>query len=283
MATINKFSESDCKQICSILKEYCSGSEITTFLKDLNFYDIQIQSSSQASVKYSKADRLTVSVMKEQLKYNNGSPLIQLIEKIYNPIRFIGTQYNWEVAKLELNTKSQFWGFELDDSGKIIKSTKVTTYAEAEIRYNSLKSRLLSNNIHHEVLKYCKAEYLEDNYFHCILEASKALFDKIRSISTLDLDGNILINTVFNEKSPIVVFNSLRTSDERNEYLGFKYLLKSITCLFRNPTAHNPKIYSITTEEDALMTLNIISFAFKQLDLCSLNSYSLKKHLDGRS
>lgn len=278
MSAVNKFSESDCKEICSIIKDYCTGNEISRFLNELNFYDIQRSQNSNIRINYSKTDRLVYSIIQEQSKCNDGSPLIKLLEKVYNPIRFISSQYNWNNSIYELNSMIQFFGFQLNDSGKIIKSTKINSYTEAEQRCKNLKSKLLATNIHPEVLKYCKAEYLDKNYFHCILEASKGVFDKLRLLSTIDLDGNKLINTIFDEKYPIIVFNSLQTDEERNEFLGFKYLLKSITCLFRNPTAHNPKLYSCTSEEDAIMVLNIISYSFKQLDKCSLNASVLKQY-----
>ncbi|EGT4637067.1 TIGR02391 family protein [Clostridioides difficile] len=272
---IPKFSESDCKEICSIIKDYCTGSEISRFLNDLNFYNIQ----KNSIINYSKTQILLSSVMEEQKRYNDGSPLLKLVQVIFNPMRFINNNdYDWKTAIVELNTKFQFFGLMLDDSGKIKSCIKTNTYNEAEKRYKSLKNKLLSNNIHPEVLKCCKAEYLDKNYFHCILEASKGIFCKLRSLSTLDLDGNKLINNVFNENYPIIIFNTLQTEEEKNEYLGFKYLLKSITCLFRNPKAHNLKIYSYTSEEDAFMVLNILSYAFKQLDKCSLNTYALKQY-----
>ena len=46
--------------------------------------------------------------------------------------------------------------------------------------------------MHAEVLKFCRAELLEDNYFHAVLEATKSVADRLRGLSGLSEDGSEL-------------------------------------------------------------------------------------------
>lgn len=132
MSVINKFSESNCNKICGIISNYCTGSEISSFLKELHFHDIQNSHNLSVPITYSKTKRLSYAIMNEQLKCNDGYPLIKLIEIVYNPIRFIDANYNWNNSKIEINSVIQFLGIQLNDSGKITKSQKIETYTECE-------------------------------------------------------------------------------------------------------------------------------------------------------
>ena len=118
---------------------------------------------------------------------------------------------------------------------------------------------------HKEVFKYCTAELLQNNYFHAVLEANKGLFQRIRDLSTIQKDGINLIEEVFS-KNPILIINCYQTNSEQNEHNGFCNLLKGLCSMFRNPTAHEPKIDWNISEQDALDILGIISYCHRRLD-----------------
>ena len=72
--------------------------------------------------------------------------------------------------RTELNYVLSFEGFELTESGDIRETDKVKTFSEAEERAQNLRKTLLDRKIHSDVLTFCKAELLVDNYFHAVFE-----------------------------------------------------------------------------------------------------------------
>jgi len=92
-------------------------------------------------------------------------------------------------------------------------------------RARALKAKLEDRKAHSEIYKYCKAELLEENYFHAVFEAIKGVFNRIRELSGLSSDGAELINKVFSIKAPILAINALSTETEQSEQKGFSNIL----------------------------------------------------------
>jgi uncharacterized protein (TIGR02391 family) len=151
--------------------------------------------------------------------------------------------------------------------GKFKQCNVARTLAEAEKRLKTIHTKLKGRRIHPEVLKYCKVELLQDNYFHAVFEASKGLAQRIREISSVDLDGAALVDKVFSVEKPILAINSLRTETEKSEHKGFSSLLKGCFAAVRNPLAHEPKILW-EGEDDAADYLSLISLLHRKLDDC---------------
>jgi hypothetical protein len=55
------------------------------------------------------------------------------------------------------------------------------TIDEAKVRANRLRSELERRHVHSDVLAFCRAELLQENYFHAVLEATKSVSEKIRA------------------------------------------------------------------------------------------------------
>ena len=51
--------------------------------------------------------------------------------------------------------------------------------------------------MHADVLHYCRAELVHENYFHAVLEAVKSIAAKIRGLSGLQSDGAELAQGAF--------------------------------------------------------------------------------------
>ena len=123
--------------------------------------------------------------------------------------------------------------------------------------------------MHSDVLKFCRAELVQDNYFHAVFEATKSVADKIRQLSGLTSDGAGLVDGAFGIPSaghPRVAFNSLVTETEQSEHRGLMTLLKGLFGTFRNTTAHAPKIHWPIDEQDALDILALASLLHRRLD-----------------
>jgi len=117
------------------------------------------------------------------------------------------------------------------------------------------------------VLKYCKIELMQDNYFHAVFEATKGLAQRIRDMSGIQADGAALIDRVFSIEQPVLAFNTLQTDTEKSEHKGLAALLKGCFAAARNPLAHEPKILW-DGEDDAADYLSLISLLHRKLDDC---------------
>lgn len=85
------------------------------------------------------------------------------------------------------------------------------------------------------------------------------------------MNGIILIDTAFSlgkDKTPILAFNSLQTLNEESEHKGFVNLTKGLFGIFRNTTAHVPKIKWEINQIDALDSLTLSSMLHRKLDKC---------------
>jgi uncharacterized protein (TIGR02391 family) len=148
----------------------------------------------------------------------------------------------FEFRKDDLNPVLALRGYELLENGEIKKIPKVNTVSEAQERANRLNKKLNDRDVHQDVLIFCRAELISDNYFHAVFEATKSVADKIREKSGLSMDGAELIGKAFSVKKPFLIINNLQSETEKSEQKGFSNLLKGLFGIFRNTTAHEPKI-----------------------------------------
>ena len=165
-----------------------------------------------------------------------------------------------------LNPVLSFIGIELTESGKYRRIERSNTISDAERRANRLIDTLKQRNVHSEVLTYCKAELLVDNYFHAVFEAVKSVADKIRYKSGIHEDGSKLVDIVFSAKKPLLKINNMSSPTELSEQKGFANLLKGMFGMFRNTVAHEPKIKWEINENDALDIFSLVSLLHRRLE-----------------
>lgn len=255
------FRESQHEKVCQILADELNGVKIGKFLGDNGIPD--------PDSTMTKWRRLFAALTKVQNKFGEGRYTAILIEKVFDPVNWVGRKNQFESLKSELNTVLAFTGIALGDDGRLRLTQSVNTLSEAEKRANRLQSILKERNVHPDVLRFCRAELLNDNYFHAVLEASKSISEKLRAKSGLKGDGANLAKDALSlgpKKIPRVAINFLRSESEKSEQTGFMNLIIGLFGTFRNPTAHEPKIYWEMTEEDALDILGIISLIHRKLD-----------------
>ena len=249
-----------------------TGSTITKMLEQLN-----IEDNSNQSTKWRRLD----FVMREtQTTYGCGNKVLEIIKYVFHPTSsWFSDNNEYKSSINEINKCISFYGYEAQEDGNIhlIKSSKTRTHANE--RYDLLKSKLIERNIHPQILEFCTLDIVNEDYFSIIFEASKSVYDRIRKMTGITLDGNRLIYTCFDLKYPIIVFNSLKTDTEKNLYNGLKNILLSIAQIGRNPKAHTPKIYSYDSLDNCLDILNLISFSHKMLDQCSINPFALDEFM----
>lgn len=237
-----------------------TGSEIHRFLLQAN-----IEDTSDPNIMLAKRKNLFNSLANEQNKNKCSNQILIFIQLVLAPSRYVDRPDELERMRTAINQQLAFAGYELQENGKYKEIPPASTLSDIEIRVENLKIELEKRTAHREIFKYCKTELLQNNYFHAVLEANKGLFQRIRDLSAIQKDGINLIEEVFS-KNPILIINNYQTSSEQNEHNGFCNLLKGLCSMFRNPTAHEPKVDWNISEQDALDILGIISYCHRRLD-----------------
>ena len=267
LATIESIS-----QILGETSEGLTGSQISKFLEECNISDPGLNST--------KWKRLDDSLRLKQRSDHCANNIVSFIQHVMKPSRHFNNKEWFENTRNKLNNVLSFEGFELQDTGIIKKVTQTKTISEAEARASKLKQSLLLRKVHPDVLHFCKAELLADNYFHTVFEATKSIAEKIRSKTGLTTDGAPLVDEAFSFKNkvPHLALSSLQTESEKSEQKGFANLLKGVFGTFRNTTAHAPKVIWVIEEQDALDILSTISLIHRRLD----NAIEAKRMYQGK-
>ena len=261
MEQIPPFYAQHLEAACRILADTengLTGSEISYLLQDCRVEDVSPQMT--------KWKRLFNAMVGVQNKHQVGNNLRMFINRAMNPVSYSRSKEAFDWRRNELNVVLAFSGFSVREDGKVVRATKETTITGARARANALKHALEDRKAHQEIFKFCRAEIVDQNYFHVVLEAIKGVAERIRSMSGLTSDGAELANTVFSVKAPLVAINSLTTETEISEQKGFSNILVGLFGAVRNPTAHAPKISWELTEQDALDILSMISYVHRKLD-----------------
>jgi uncharacterized protein (TIGR02391 family) len=193
--------------------------------------------------------------------------VVDFIGAFLTPARFVGRNTHFEQRREELNAILAFSGLEYGADGKFRQRQPAQTLDEAERRLRTIQVKFRDRLMHTEVLKYCRTELLQDNYFHAVFEAAKGLAQRIRDLSSVQADGAALVDRVFSIDRPVLAINTLQTETERSEHKGFAALLKGCFAAVRNPLAHEPKILW-EGEDDAADYLSLISLLHRKLDDC---------------
>lgn len=261
MAHIPCFDSTHLEAVCKVLADTTNGlkgEEIGYILADVGIPD------PDAGI--TKWKRLFNALALAQNTYRVGNHLILFINRAMSPARYISTPELFQWRRNGLNVALAFAGYAVRDDGKVVHTTAETTLEGARARAGRLRSLLESRGTHSEVFKYCRAELLQENYFHAVLEAVKGLAERVRQLSGLGTDGAELVNQALSTKAPIIAINSLQSETEISEQKGIANLLVGLFGAIRNPTAHSPKVVWAMPEQDAIDVFALLSFVHRKLD-----------------
>jgi uncharacterized protein (TIGR02391 family) len=251
--------DSQVEALAKLLGECGSGSDISRVLVELDVAD-----NSGESTKWR---RLYFIFRERQREDKCANRVLDFIRAFLAPARFVGRIAEFEVRRSELNVILAFAGLEYGADGTFRHIAAARTLDEAEVRVRTIRAKFQGRSVHPEVLKYCRAELMQDNFFHAVFEAAKGLAQRIRELSGADADGAALVDLVFSVERPLLAFNTLQTETERSEHKGYAALLKGCFAAVRNPPAHLPKVLW-NGEEDAADHLTLISLLHRKLDGC---------------
>lgn len=258
------FDETQLEEICNVLGDTdtgLTGSEIGKILRKLAIQDREPSMTKRV--------RLFDALSARQRRDGCGNNVVAFIHEAMNPVRYRGAHDYFETKRRELNEVLAFAGYSLGEDGRLNRTQAVKTLGEAQERANRLRAELTRRSVHPDVLRFCQAELLQDNFFHAVFEATKSVADKIRQKSGLTADGSQLVDQAFGlgkTAHPLLAINTLQSEPERSEHTGFMNLLKGMFGAFRNVTAHAPKITWPISEQDALDLMSLASLLHRRLD-----------------
>lgn len=274
MEHVGPFDSEHLTSIAKILADTDEGltrSEIEHMLRECKIPD--------PTPTMTKWKRLYNAFAEFQNKRQIGNHVLVFINRAVKPVRYTSDPGAFEPRREQLNTVLSFSGFFIGDDGEVRWANRATNLDEALERAGRLENALVNRGVHNalvnrgvheDVLHYCRAELLQENYFHAVLEATKSIAAKIRALSGLSSDGAELAQSAFglakDGSAPILAINELKTDTDRGEQRGFTNLLISLFGTVRNPLAHNPKVEWPMGERDALDILTLTSLIHRKLD-----------------
>lgn len=124
--------------------------------------------------------------------------------------------------------------------------------------------------VHHAFHGRIKDKFLQGNYADAIFSASKILMNRLIDIYKKmepdgpDIDGSKLVENLFSEKNPKIIFSDLNTQTGYNIQRGNSYLFKGWVYRIRNVNAHE-ELDDISCDE-GVQDLLLISKLMKVLD-----------------
>ncbi|MCV6575116.1 MAG: TIGR02391 family protein [Cohaesibacter sp.] len=213
-----------------------------------------------------KRHRIYNAFVQSQNTKQSRANILAFIRQSMKPAKYIKNPERYELMRANLNKALVFAGLVVNEQGELSATSRAKTLSEAELRAKDLRHDLELRSVHPDVLKFCKAELLANDYFHAVHESVKSIASKIRDKTGLVDDGASLIDKALNGKSPLLAINSLNTVSEKSEQSGFANLIRGTFGMFRNTTAHEARIHWPMDKKDAEDILTIVSMIHRRLD-----------------
>jgi uncharacterized protein (TIGR02391 family) len=256
----NNFDEITLRNLSNIVSGILTHRQISEHLQNTSITDTGEGSN--------KSDRLFYSFKARQKQDNCGNNVLNFVTKILNPKRY-NDEAEFERHRTSINEKLVYDGIEIDKAGQPRQVNRAKTISEAKSRSLKIKEKVHGIGIHQDILPYCEEEWLKENYFHAILEITKSVAAKLRQKSGYSSDGAELVDECFGlgkENKPMLAFNTLRTDSEQSEHKGFGNFIKGFFSMYRNPKAHDPKLFEDTQLTEMTEVLVVATIIQNKLD-----------------
>jgi len=258
------FSEDELRSVAKVLPDIATHDGLSALFREAGL------DAAPNVAGLSKWQRISNALVARQSETGTGNFVMKFIQVALQPRRFVDQPGVFEDLRERVNRILAFRGWQLTAAGKFDKVGTAQTVSDARQRANRLRDELERRGVHPDVLRFCREELLQENYFHAVLEATKSVADKLREKTGLPGDGADLVQSACglpkDGSAPLLAFNALRTDSERSEHKGIGNLLTGFFGTFRNPTAHAPKISWPVNEQDALDLLTMASFLHRRMD-----------------
>jgi uncharacterized protein (TIGR02391 family) len=213
-----------------------------------------------------KRHRIYNAFVKSQNQRQDRRAILAFIHHAMKPERYARASARYEPMRANVNRALSFCGLMVGDRGTLLSCEVARTLTEAQRRARDLHADLAGRGVHPDVLRFCREELLADDYIHAVLDAVKSVADKIRSRTGLTDDGDVLVTHALAGDHPLIAINPLKTNSAQGEQRGFVNLVRGAFGMFRNPTAHEARLYWQMTKENAEDLLSLVSLIHRRLD-----------------
>ena len=248
------------QKITEILANNYTGNQLEHFLAQCGM--------SYPDPGLSKAKRLYNSFVESYRATQSVDAVYKFVMYCLDPVQGLDDSHNYNEMRMKINQVLMLVGLEVCDNGRLRNIVAAQSLSEVQRRTRDLRNKLTVFGAHHMVLRCCKEEWLDQDYFHAVQEAAKSLAERVREMSGLTLDGSALFETAFKISDPYIALNKLVTSTEKNQQNGLREMLCGVFHMVRNVTAHEMRIRWDIKENEAVDMLTQISYLHKMLDQC---------------
>lgn len=237
-----------------------TGPQIETLLQRLRMRD---------PGPITKWKRLDTALSTKQAEDGSPRRVITFITEAMKPVAYLQKPEEFTRRQDGLNEVLSFVGLRVTDKGQVANGPIAATLDEAGKQAATMRAELRRRRTHPEVLTYCTVELLKKSHFHASLEAVKGVFDRLRALSGRSGDGAKLVDAVLAPGSagvPAIAINSGVSVTDRDEQVGFANLVKGLNSMYRNPTAHDPRLRRSISDDELLELLTMLSMVHRRLD-----------------
>lgn len=263
--TIEAIKETHLEQLARRVERAVTHRELTSIL---------LRCGLDGDVEGSKWYRITVALSSQQRQHGCGNHTAAFLMAVLDPARFVGRTAEFSDLLAQVNQILAFSGLQMGEDGQLRVTGAARTLSDAEARASRLRAELIRRQVHPDVVRFCRPELLQHDFFHAILEATKSVADKLRNRTGLTMDGAALVDRALGGQQPLLALNSLQTESERSEQTGLGSLARGMFSTFRNVTAHEPRITRAYTEQDAVDLLTLVSYLHRQIDRAVWTPYA---------
>src|SRR5262249_53074137 len=157
-----------------------TGTEIDHLLRNCNI--------PNPTPDMTKWKRLYNAFVDFQNLHQVGNHVLVFIKRAMDPARYVREPGVFRSRRDRLNSVLAFCGYDLGEDGQLRRADAARTIDQALERANRLYAALHQRGVHADVLAFCKAELLQENYFHAVFEAMKSITAKLRRLTGLSGD-----------------------------------------------------------------------------------------------
>jgi uncharacterized protein (TIGR02391 family) len=118
--------------------------------------------------------------------------------------------------------------------------------------------------LHPKVLEASASHFKNGDFRNAVLDGIICLFDTIRYLAGLDLDGPDLCNNAFSPKAPKIILSEISSQSGRNDQLGFLEMTRGVFTGVRSPNAHT--LVNSLDHKGAAQNLVFLSLLLERLD-----------------
>jgi uncharacterized protein (TIGR02391 family) len=119
-------------------------------------------------------------------------------------------------------------------------------------------------NIHNKIQTETKQLFDDGHYAQATFEAFKLIDKTVAALAKSNESGTKLMMQAFNEQAPLIQLTALKTTSEKDEQQGYKFIFAGSTSAIRNPRGHEVRVKE--SAQECLDHLSLASLLMRRLE-----------------